>query len=240
MKQLKNTTSIYLKFGSTKIRIPVNPEEIEIKYPSNNKECDVLGVGQVVVQKRPGLKEVSWKGFFPGDDSAAPYINKGVKSPKWYEMQISKAMRIRQKGRLIISRSGLYDTNMRCIISQFETTDKGGEPGDMYYSLELQEYRDYSPQTVSIVTTTSPSSGGDPTQSDVSAEQQRAVETPALRVGASVVVNGKYCYDSYGAKPHGTANNISTTVTRIVSGNPYPVHVGSYGWVQESQIQITG
>ena len=66
------------------------------------------------------------------------------------------------------------------------------------------------------------------------------METPVLRVGATVVVNGEYCYDSYGGKPHGIANNISTTVTRIVTGNPYPVHVGSYGWVQESQLQITG
>ena len=197
-------------------------------------------MGEVVVQKRPGLREVSWKGFFPGEDSADPYINKGAKSPQWYEKQISKAMKSKQKGRLIISRSDLYDTNMRCIISQFETTDKGGEPGDMYYSLELQEYRDYSPQTVNIVTTPPSASGGEPVQSDASTEQQRAVETPVLRVGASVVVNGEYCYDSYGGKPHGTANNISTTVTRIVSGNPYPVHVGSYGWVQESQLQITG
>jgi hypothetical protein len=61
-----------------------------------------------------------------------------------------------------------------------------------------------------------------------------------LRVGASVVVNGEYCYDSTGSKPHGTANNLSTTVTRIVSGAAYPVHVGSYGWVAESQLQITG
>ena len=85
MGQLKNTTSIYLKFGSTKIRIPVNPEEIEIKYPSNNKKQDIIGVGEVVVQKRPGLREVSWKGFFPGENSADPYINKGAKSPQWYE-----------------------------------------------------------------------------------------------------------------------------------------------------------
>lgn len=240
MKQLKNTTSIYLKFGSTKIRIPVNPEEIKIKYPSNNKEYDVIGIGQVVVQKRPGLKEVSWEGFFPGEDSQDPYINREAKSPEWYEEQISKAMKNRKKGRLIISRSGLYDTNMRCIISQFETRDKGGEPGDMYYSLELQEYRDYSPRTVGIVATPSPSSGVEPALSDASTEQPRPVETPVLRVGASVVVNGEYYYDSYGGKPHGTANNISATVTRIVSGNPYPVHVGSYGWVQESQLQITG
>lgn len=240
MGQLKNTTSIYLKFGSTKIRIPVNPEEIEIKYPSNNKKQDIIGVGEVVVQKRLGLREISWKSFFPSEDSANPYNNKEVKSPEWYEKKIYKAMKSKQKGRLIISRSGLYDTNMRCIVSEFKTTDKGGEPEDMYYSLELQEYRDYSPQTVGIVTIPSPTSGGEAVQNDVSVEQQRAVETPVLRVGASVVVNGEYCYDSYGGKPHGVANNISTTVTRIVSGNPYPVHVGSYGWVQESQFQIIG
>lgn len=86
MGQLKNTTSIYLKFGSTKIRIPVNPEEIEIKYPSNNKKQDIIGVGEVVVQKRPGLREITWKGFFPGEDSVdlisirVPKVHNGMKS----------------------------------------------------------------------------------------------------------------------------------------------------------------
>ena len=61
-----------------------------------------------------------------------------------------------------------------------------------------------------------------------------------MRVGASVVANGRYYYDSYGGRPYGTANSLSTTVTRIVSGNPYPIHIGHYGWVQESQLQITG
>ena len=71
-------------------------------------------------------------------------------------------------------------------------------------------------------------------------ETARAVETPVLRVGAPVIVNGEYCYDSYGARPHGTASDLNTEVTRIVSGNPYPVHVGHYGWVRESQLQIVG
>ena len=129
---------------------------------------------------------------------------------------------------------------MRCIVSEFKTSDKGGEPGDMYYSLELQEYREHEPKTVSIVTAAAENQSDAAVQVEASAEGQREVETPVLRVGASVVVNGEYCYDSYGSRPHGTANNLSTTVTRIVSGNPYPVHVGAYGWVLESQIQITG
>ena len=142
----------------------------------------------------------------------------------------------KQKCRLIIARSGLYDTNMRCIISDFETTDKGGEPKDVYYSVEFTEYRDYGPKNISAIIASAASS--EPVQ--ISAEKEREVETPVLRVGAPVIVNGAYCYDSYGSKPHGTANNLRTTVTRIVTGNPCPIHVGSYGWVQEGQLQIVG
>lgn len=236
MGKLKNSASIYLKFGS-KLKIPVNPEEIEIKYPSNNKEYEVLGVGEIVVPRRPGLREISWESFFPGV-LTAPYVNSEAKSPETYIKRLEKAMKNKMTGRLIISRSDLYDTNMRCIISNFETKDKGGEPDDMYYSITLLEYRDYSPRTVSIVTT--PAATESVSQVDAVAESQREIETPVLRVGATVMVNGEYCYDSYGGKPHGTANSINTTVTRIVEGNPYPVHVGSYGWVQESQLQITG
>lgn len=230
---MKNTAAIYLQFGK-KLKIPVNPETIEIKYPSNDKEYDVLGVGKVNVQRCPGLKEASWESFFPGDRSA-PYINTQSKKPKDYVKQIEKAMKSKMKGRLIISRPGLYDTNMRCTVDEFKTKDKGGEPGDVYYSITLKEYRNFSPQTVGIVTQDSPT-----VQASADTGSDRPVESPVLRVGASVVVNGEYCYDSTGSKPHGTANNLNTTVTRIVSGAAYPVHVGSYGWVAENQLQITG
>ena len=98
---MENTTAIYLRFGK-KLKIPVNPETIEIKYPSNDKEYDVLGVGKVTVQRRPGLKEVSWESFFPGDRSA-PYVNTQSRKPGEYVKQIEKAMKNKQKGRLIIS-----------------------------------------------------------------------------------------------------------------------------------------
>lgn len=232
MSKISNRCQIYLNFGG-KLKIPVNPEKIDIKYPTDHKQYEVLGIGKIVVPKKPSLKEISWESFFPryGED---PYTNSGIKSPEDYVKKIEKAMKTRQKGRVIISRSGLYDTNMRCIVSDFQTTDKGGEPNEIYYSLTLQEYRDYSPETVSIVSTQE----SQPTQ--VTAEQEREVENPVLRVGATVIANGRYWYDSNGSKPYGTANNLSTTVTRIVSGHPYPVHIGQYGWLQESQLQITG
>ena len=236
MARVSPNANIYLKFGSKKMVIPVNPEEITIKNPTDNKEYDVIGVGQVVVQRKPSLKEVSWEGFFPASKSD-PYVNQGADSPEDYADEILSAMKARQKIRLIITRDKLFDTNMRCIVSEFETTDKGGEPGDLYYSITLQEYKDYTPQTVTIITQpqTTPEQ-----QPEATTTEERPVETPVLRVGATVIANGKYWYDSYGAKPFGTANNIQTTVTRIVEGNPYPVHIGSYGWLKADQLQIVG
>lgn len=217
--------------------LPVNPEEISISYPTNNKDYDVIGTGQVVVQRKPALKEVSWEGFFPASRSD-PYVDADADDPEEYVKKIESAMRAKQKIRLIITRDRLYDTNMRCIVSEFETTDKGGEPRDIYYSITLREYRDYSPQTVSIITT--PAADQTASAAEATAEAERPVETPVMRVGATVIANGQYWYDSYGAKPFGTANNLQTTVSRIVDGNPYPILIGSYGWIRADQLQIVG
>lgn len=237
MGKLRKSAKIYIKFGSRKVVIPVNPEEITIKYPSDNKDYDVIGVGQVVIPRKPGLKEISWEGFFPANTSE-PYVDAAAYDPEEYVDWFERAMKKQQKVRLIITRSKLYNTNIRCIVSEFETTDKGGEPGDMYYSLTLREYRDYSPQMVSIINTSAAQS--EPQAAEAVSETERPVETPVLRVGAAVIANGQYWYDSYGAKPFGTANNLSTTVTRIVDGNPYPVLIGSYGWISADQLQIVG
>ncbi|NBH72208.1 hypothetical protein D3Z51_09275 [Clostridiaceae bacterium] len=233
-----NSCSIYVVFGKKKAKIPVNPEELSIKMPTDHKTYEVLGAGQVVVQKKPSLKEVSWEGFFPGD-TGAPYVNSRAKPPEYYVKQFEKALKDRQKCRLIISRSGLYDTNMRCIVSSFEVKDRGGEPDDIYYSIELLEYRQHSPEVVAVVADAPAATPGS-IGIQGSQESPRPVEEPVMRVGAAVVVNGAYCNDSYGSKPHGHADNIATTVRRIVSGNPYPILVGHYGWVQEGQLQITG
>lgn len=231
--KIPNDCSIYMKLGGRKIKLPVNPEELEIQHPTNHKTYDVLGKGEILVPERPSLKVVSWESLFPDPDGEA-FVASRAKSPGYYAKLFEKALKNKQKCRLIIARSGSYDTNILCILSDFKTIDKGGEPGDIYYSVELTEYRDYGPKLLSVIV---PSA--EP-EAQAAVEQTRPVETPVLRVGAPVIANGKYWYDSYGGKPFGTANNLSTTVTRIVSGNPYPVCIGHYGWLMEDQLQITG
>lgn len=259
--RVKNKCSIFLRFGIKKAKIPVNPEEIEVQYSADHKTYDVLGAGEIVVPKKPSLKVVSWDGFFPKNVNAS-YVNSGARKPEFYVRCFEEALKEKQICRLIISRTGGFETNMKCIVSDFKIKDKGGEPGDIYYSVKLQEYKFYVPSTVTVITppaalvpvlgnaSGSGSSGSGfgksagagagtvSASAPAAVETPRPVEVPVLRVGATVVVNGIYCNDSYGSKPHGTANNITTAVRRIVSGSPYPVLVGNYGWVQESQLQV--
>lgn len=235
-------TNIYLKFGRS-IQIPVNPEEIEITHPSNNVTHDVLGVGEIVVPKMPGLSEITWESFLPGDDSD-PYVSDYI-DPETFVRRILRSKENKDTGRVVITRSGLFDTNMRCIVSDFTIRDKGGEPGDIYYSITLQEYRDYSPETVTIrqevpADQSEPDKPLDEIVTEATLTEQRPVETPTMRVGASVTANGRYCNDEYGSAPYGTASGLKTTVTRMNPGTPYPIHIGYYGWMQESDLQITG
>ena len=83
MGKLKNGCSIYLVFAGKKVKLPVNPKEIETKHPTNHKTYDVIGVGEIVVPRKPSLKEVSWESFFPGDRSAV-YVNSGAKAPSYF------------------------------------------------------------------------------------------------------------------------------------------------------------
>jgi hypothetical protein len=229
-------TDIYLKFGK-KIKIPVNPSEINITTPTNNKTYEVLSKGEVVVQMPSGLKEVSFESYVSNNDE--PFTDGSI-SPRSFVKALQKAMDKKIKGRLIISRSDLFDTNMRCIIEEFTTKDKGGEPDDIYYSIKLREYRDYSAQSVTLTPMSESErldTGVDTAQATATSE--RPIETPVLRVGAQVIVNGPLCYDSAGNPPWQAASGLSATVARIESGGAYPIYVGS-GWVQESELQIVG
>jgi hypothetical protein len=133
----------------------------------------------------------------------------------------------------------MYDTNISAVIDSFETTEKGGEAGDIYYKIKFREYRNYAP--IRIILPTLEQTGNEATQTE---EQERATSAvPELRVGASVIANGTYFSSSYGDKPTGTANNLATTVSRIIpdASRAYPILIGgSRGWVKADQLQVTG
>ena len=137
MAGLKSKYSVYVVFAGKKVKMPVNPEEVNIKYPTDHKTYNVIGVGEIVVPRKPSLKELSWESFFPGNRKA-PYVNSGAKNVSFYVKKFEKALKSKKICRVIISRSGMQNTNVRCIISNFELIDKGGEPETNIIRLTLK------------------------------------------------------------------------------------------------------
>ncbi len=240
---MRNKYKFFADVGGDTMEFPVNPKEYSISYPSDNKTYNVLDIGEIVVPRLPSLMEVSWESYFPGDSDDPLIYGHDWTDPEDYVEAIIDARDNQEICDLVISRydargSKMFDTNISAVIDSFETTEKGGEAGDVYYKIKFKEYRDFAPIKVS------PPQPEQPSQTVQINDQPRPLSAaPELRVGATVIANGTYFSSSYGDKPTGTANNLSTTVSRIIpdASRPYPILIGgSRGWIKADQLQVTG
>lgn len=137
---------VWLK-GSKKVRIPVLPSEYTVSSGQNNTVVNVIGLGDVVLKGKRGLRSISFSSFFPMkyDSSFCEYT--GLKSPKAYVELIEKMKRAGTV-KLIITGTQI---NFRCTIESFEWGENDGT-GDINYTLSFQEYRAPSSSTSSVVT----------------------------------------------------------------------------------------
>ena len=240
---MRNRYKFFADIGGDTIEFPVNPKEYTISYPADHKTYDILDIGEIIVPRLPSLMEVSWDSYFPGNSDDPLIYGHDWMEPGDYVEAIKDAMDNQEICDLVISRynaggSRMYDTNISAVIADFETTEKGGEAGDVYYKIKFKEYRNYTPIKI-------PLENNNNTDSTSTSDNSQRAESPALelRVGATVMANGTYYSSSYGDKPTGTANNLSTVVSRIIpdASRPYPILIGgSRGWIKADQLQVTG
>lgn len=241
---MKNKYKFFADIGNDTIAFPVNPKEYTVSYPTEHATYNILDVGDVIIPQLPSLMEVSWESYFPGDGDC-PLVQGGDwMEPGDYVSAIKDAMDSKEVCNLVISRYDaaghkMYDTNISAVITKFETTEKGGEAGDVYYKIAWSEYKPFGAIRLRMP---EPKIGTSVAEL-IPEEAPRRETVPVLCVGASVVADGAYYSSSYGDKPTGTANNLETTVTRIISdpGRPYPVLIGgNRGWLRADQLRIKG
>lgn len=139
---------IYLKDDWQVINLPVNPEMIKTINEVNNKEFNILGQGELIKVKKPKSKIYKWDGVFL-KDFTEPLNNVGlVLPPQLYIMWIKDKMKTGKPVQLMLNsvdfiRGIIQPQSNRCIIKKFDYEERGGEPGDFYYSIELIEYKTY-------------------------------------------------------------------------------------------------
>lgn len=239
---------IFFSYGGRVIRLPINPEKLPVESQSDNQSYNVLGIGDITVMRIPKQRVVTIDGLLPARATSQTLTLRGFEPPEFYIDFFRKAQ---TEKRVLTYTPAKYmengtpfdtsDSGFKCTVESFSLEERGGETGDFYFSLQIKEWRDYTP---SLVTTRSVTTGSDGVQrAEVTIAPQRAVSGGQLVVGQSVIANGDYFLSSYGDEPHGTASNKPCVITRIAEGRSYPIHIaneagGALGWIKKDGVRV--
>lgn len=145
------------------IIIPVLPSKLKVTSAGDNDTDTVLGLGEVLILRQKRLRTVSWGSFCPAH--SAPYAPGVITPPLELIRAIQTARDALQPVRLLITGTDL-DINVRMGIESFDYEERSGELGDLYYSIKLSEWKDYSPRRIVLQekkpTAKDPSRAGQP------------------------------------------------------------------------------
>ncbi|MBN7773146.1 LysM peptidoglycan-binding domain-containing protein [Clostridium aminobutyricum] len=148
--------AIYFDYDNETYRLPVNPEQIQVKSSMATEKYEVLKLGQIVMPTRMELKEYSFECELPHKKQHYVETSGGFKGADYYlnifELWREKLIPVR-----FIASNGIGDDiNTLVLIDDLSITEKAGEEGDKYVSFKLIEYREYAkmPATVNLTDTT--------------------------------------------------------------------------------------
>ncbi|TCP57979.1 LysM domain-containing protein [Tumebacillus sp. BK434] len=129
---------------SRTLAFPVAPAQISVKYAHEFQESSVLGLGQTAFRGGDQLAELSFSSFFPRDydrtlvDTWAYSSPESLKSPQEFERIIHEIRQVGKPSRLTIG--GTY-FNADVMIRTFDVEHRGGEPGDVYFTITFKKHR---------------------------------------------------------------------------------------------------
>ena len=127
---------IYLGTDNDKIRFPVVPPSIGVNRSNNIDAESVIKLGEVPIFNGTSLKTIEFTSFFPNQEySFCDYT--GFMKPYEFSEKIQKWMYEGKPLRVIVTDS---PTNMQCLVQQFDTVEQDGTR-DLYFTLNLLEYR---------------------------------------------------------------------------------------------------
>lgn len=237
----------FQKEGEAPYLLPVNPETLPVARSADNGEYNVLGIGPIMIPRIPNQRKVTISSYFPGRPASGMLVGaRGFVPPSSFIDFFEKAMNNRE---VIVYHpiryyengeafSGGDDEGFQCLVTRFDTEERGGETGDFYYTLDIVEYRDYSPQEITFLT---PENG---VPLAAAPEPTRAIPPGQIVVGSTCIINGRYYADSYAGGSYGNGNGRRVKVSRIVDlARSKPYHVttesgGPLGWTSADNLQV--
>lgn len=132
---------IILQYDFYTLKFPVNPESIKKEIPSNSESQEVEGIGQVSMPKTPNLARITIESFFWQDVNMLP--------SSMYVVWLERWQKSKKPANLIVTRLN-YSMQVTC--ENFSHWINAGEEEDIYFTLELQEYRPHGAKRLGVKT----------------------------------------------------------------------------------------
>lgn len=213
------------------VQLPITPEDIEISYPGSNKTVNIIQLGQVNLLKKRNLATFKIESWFP-DENWYP----GIRTSSRFEnsnFYVSFFEKIRDDRKPCWFYIYGLNFNMQVSIEDFTQERRGGEHEDLYYTLQLKEYRPFAVQEIPV------------TDDMKFLSKKTPILTPTeITIGSTVTVNGTLHRDSFGNNPGKTLNNFTGRVSLINKNGSHPYHIidtsgGWLGWVDAKSIELS-
>jgi len=133
-----------------KLHLPVPPPNYDVTGAMNNSTINVENIGEINMLGRPKLKPVTISSFFPAQEYSFCQYS-GFPNPNQCVDMIEKWKNSLKPIQLIITGTRV---NMFCSIESFKFGEKDGT-GDIYFTLELKEYKTLGTMVLSSTNTVS-------------------------------------------------------------------------------------
>lgn len=142
----------WLSYGKEKLRLPVNPESIAITSPFGFEDVGVgrLGEKTIIGDRLP--KEITFSSFFPRDYNASYCEYSSIPKP-WDAVNLIEKFRDKRVPiKFTVTGSEIsYSVTIR----DFEIEpERAGNPGDIYFTITLKEWKDVTVKSVKKASTT--------------------------------------------------------------------------------------
>lgn len=115
--------------------LPINPASFELVEDNLNQKITLLNIGEVNLLGNRGLVKCTISSFFPS--TLSPFFRFADREPMEYIGVLKKWKNSKRPFRLIVSGS---EINLAMAIEKLTFSQREGD-GDVYYTLELAEYR---------------------------------------------------------------------------------------------------
>jgi LysM domain len=206
----------WLTHGKYKLRFPVNPESVSVNSPFGFEDIPVSQLGEITNIGWRGLREITFSSFWPRDYNPAYCNYSNFMKPTDFIRFIEYFRETRIPARFIVT--GIPNMNFEVTIRDFQyEIEKFGNPGDVFFTITLKEWRNASVRTLDLTKKTN-----ERPKSDKQKERETSrTRTYVVKKGDSLWKIAKNVYGD-GSK----WRQIYNANKRTIGANPNKLKVG--------------